>query len=211
MGKPVQAGAVWSAGLSCFLNLAMHQVSLRDSRNARNDRRWIEGVYRDYLNDLAPNATGVFPALGEVGHREPDLLLRWFGDPTAQVLTILYNEEPVGFAMVRRRSSPQPADPATGATTEFSMAEFFIARPWRRRGIGAHAVRLLFDRFDGQWLISEHVRNATAVNFWRRVVSTYTGGKYRERIVDGEVQQRFTSGPAASRVAPARRAAARHV
>jgi predicted acetyltransferase len=171
------------------------QVSLRDSRSARHDRRWIEGVYRDYLNDLAPAATGIFPALGEVGHREPDLLLRWFGDRTAQILTILYNDEPVGFAMVHRRTATQTA-PAAGATSgEFSMAEFFIARPWRRRGIGAQAVRLLFDRFDGHWLISEHVRNTVAVNFWRRVVAAYTRGKYQERIVDGEVQQHFTSGP----------------
>ena len=46
----------------------MHQVSVRDSRNTREDRRWIESVYRDYLNDLAPAATGIFPALGEIGH-----------------------------------------------------------------------------------------------------------------------------------------------
>jgi predicted acetyltransferase len=71
----------------------------------------------------------------------------------------------------------------------------FIARPWRRRGIGAQAVRLLFDRFAGQWRISEHVRNTVAVNFWRRVVAAYTHGKYQERIVDGEVQQHFASGP----------------
>ncbi|HEY7995783.1 MAG TPA: GNAT family N-acetyltransferase [Steroidobacteraceae bacterium] len=164
------------------------QVSLRDARSGRNDRRWIEGVYRDYLNDLAPEATGLFPALGEVGHREPDLLARWFADRNAQVLTILYNEEPVGFAMVHRR----PA--AATAASDFSMAEFFIARPWRRRGIGSQAVRLLFDRFDGHWLISEHVRNTAAVKFWRRVVTAYTRGQYQERVVDGEVHQRFTSG-----------------
>jgi predicted acetyltransferase len=170
----------------------MHQVSLRDSRNARHDRRWIEGVYRDYLTDLAPAATGIFPALGEVGHREPDQLLRWFGDRSAQVLTILYNEEPVGFAMVRRRS---PANVGAPSASEFSMAEFFVARPWRRRGIGAQAVRLLFDRFDGRWLITEHVRNTGAVKFWRGVVAAYTRGKFQERIVNGEVQQHFESGP----------------
>jgi predicted acetyltransferase len=180
------------------------QVSLRDARSGRNDRRWIEGVYRDYLNDLAPEATGLFPALGEVGHREPDLLARWFADRTAQVLTILYNEEPVGFAMVHRRpaglaAAPAPAPQPTPVSAnpgaaEFSMAEFFIARAWRRRGIGSQAVRLLFDRFDGQWLISEHVRNTTAVKFWRRVVAAYTRGQYQERIVDGEVHQRFVSG-----------------
>ena len=184
-----------------FLIFTMHQVSLRDSRSARHDRRWIESVYRDYLTDLAPAATGIFPALGEVGHREPDQLLRWFGDRSAQVMTILYNDEPVGFAMVRRRSpaplssAAAPAAVAAPAVSEFSMAEFFIARPWRRRGIGAQAVRLLFDRFDGQWLISEHVRNTAAVKFWRRVVAAYTQGRYQERIVNGEVQQHFESGP----------------
>jgi predicted acetyltransferase len=164
----------------------MHQVSLRDSRGAPSDRRWIEGVYRDYLTDLAPAATGIFPALGEVGHREPDQLQRWFGDRSAQIMTILYDEQPVGFAMVRRTAD---------ATSEFSMAEFFIARAWRRRGIGAQAVRLLFDRFAGHWLITEHVRNTGAVKFWRGVVATYSRGKYQERVVNGEVQQHFLSGP----------------
>jgi len=166
----------------------MHQVSLRDSRSSRNDRRWIEGVYRDYLTDLAPSATGVFPALGEIGHREPDQLLRWFGDRSAQVLTILYDEQPVGFAMVQRRSG-------SSAGSDFSMGEFFVARPWRRRGIGAQAVRLLFDRFNGRWLITEHQGNTGAVKFWRGVVAAYTRGKYQERIANGEVQQHFESRP----------------
>jgi predicted acetyltransferase len=186
----------------------MHQVSVRDSRNARDDRRWIESVYRDYLTDLAPESTGIFPALGEVGHREPDQLLRWFADRTAQVLTILYDDSPVGFAMVRRRSPPTAGSGAVLeavsamagsmaelSTPEFSMAEFFIARPWRRRGIGAQAVRLLFDRFAGQWLITEYQLNHAAVKFWRGVVATYTRGQFQERIVNGEVQQHFESGP----------------
>jgi predicted acetyltransferase len=170
----------------------MHQVSVRDSASARDDRRWIESVYRDYLADLAPLATGVFPALGEVGHREPDQLSRWFADRHAQVLTVLYGDAPVGFAMVRRRA--QSAGQSASDPAEFFMAEFFIARSWRRRGIGAQAVRLLFDRFAGQWLIIEHERNEGAVTFWRGVVAAYTRGKYREQRINGEVQQRFESG-----------------
>jgi predicted acetyltransferase len=162
----------------------MHQVSVRDSRSEQDDRRWIESVFGDYLTDLAPAATGLFPALGEVGHRAPDQLLRWFGDIRAQILTILYGQERAGFAMVRR---PSPA--------EYSMAEFFIARPWRRLGIGAQAVRLIFDRFAGQWLITEHQNNVSAVEFWRGVVARYTQGSYQERIVNGEVHQRFVTGP----------------
>ena len=181
----------------------MHQVSVRDSRNTHDDRRWIESVYRDYLNDLAPAATGIFPALGEIGHRVPDQLLRSYADPNAQVMIILYGAERAGFAMVNQRlrqsvglgmAAAVGADAPPSAMPEYSMAEFFIARPWRRRGIGGEAVRLLLDRFTGQWLITEHLLNAAAVRFWRRVVAAYTGSKYHERIVNGEVHQRFESG-----------------
>ena len=61
----------------------------------------MESVYRDYLNDLSPLGTGVFPALPEFGHREPDQLGSWFADSSAHLLTILKDQQPVGFAMVR--------------------------------------------------------------------------------------------------------------
>jgi predicted acetyltransferase len=178
----------------------MGQVSVRDCRD--EDRRWIASVYRDYLNDLAASATGLFPALPEFGHREPDQLQTWFADANTQVLTVLYADEPVGFAKIKLLRTPA-ASPAKGPrpegrgteAPEFSMAEFFIARAHRRRGFGAQAVRLILDRFTGGWLICELLRNEPAVHFWRRVVGAYTGGAYQEAILDGEVRQRFQSGP----------------
>ena len=170
----------------------MPQVSVRDSRRSPEDRRWIEEHYREYLNDLAPSATGLFPALGEIGHRVPDQLMRWYADSSAHALAILYGEERVGFAMVDRRLRPGTGGPGE---PEYSMAEFFVARAWRRRGIGGEAVRLILDRFAGHWLITEHSRNAAAVTFWRRVVSAYTDGRYQERVFNGEVHQRFESAP----------------
>jgi predicted acetyltransferase len=131
-----------------------------------------------------------------VGHREPDQLLRWFSDSAANVLTVLYGPERVGFAMVTIQTLRAASGSVAGDQTparQYSFAEFFIAKPWRRRGIGAQAVRLILDRFAGQWLIREDLRNATAVAFWRRVVSAYTEGKYQERTVNGEVHQRFQS------------------
>jgi predicted acetyltransferase len=174
----------------------MNQVSLRDSRDNRDDRRWIESVFHDYLADLAPAATGIFPALGEIGHRVPDQLLHWYSNRSAQVMTVIYGADRTGFALVEQRLQAVASGGAAGTApiVEYSMKEFFIARHWRRRGIGAQAVRLLLDRFTGRWLITEHLGNTTAVNFWRRVVSAYTGGQYQERIVNGEVHQRFESG-----------------
>jgi predicted acetyltransferase len=166
----------------------MPQVSVRDPR--ASDRDWIRGVYRDYLFDLAPTATGLYPMLPEIGQRLPEQVERLFEEGQARLLTVCYAGEPVGFARIRVRAQ-SPA--------EFSMADFFIARDWRRRGIGAEAVRLILDRFEGAWLITEYVRNDPAVKFWRAVVSGYTAGKYQERMLSGEVEQRFASGPRRSR------------
>jgi len=167
-------------------------VSVRDATSSDRDRSWIEGVYRDYLDDLAPlNATGLFPALGEVGHREPDQIARWFGDRNAYPLIILQGSEQVSFAMVASGS----AHPGQ-LGIDYRMAEFFVTRTRRRLGIGRTAVPLILNRFAGRWEISEFQRNASAVNFWRRVVAAYTRGKYQERIINGEVRQVFSSGVA---------------
>ena len=176
-------------------------VSVRDARYTEGDRLWIQSVYRDYLDDLAPG-TGRFPVLGEVGHREPDQLFQWFGDPNSFPLVILSSSEsePVGFALVvRGATGVRPERKAAAgsqprATIDYRMAEFFITRARRRLGIGATAVRLIFSRFTGRWEITEYLRNASAVSFWRRVVASYTSGNYRERIVNGEVRQTFESG-----------------
>jgi predicted acetyltransferase len=167
--------------------MAVLTVSLRDARAAPGDRLWIQSVYRDYLDDLNPG-TGLFPKLPEIGHREPDQIAHWFGDPNTYPLVIVKGAEPVGFARVTRSLA------SAQAKIDYRMAEFFITRTRRRLGIGQTAVQLILSRFAGRWEISEYLRNAAAVNFWRRVVATYTRGTYQERIVNGEVRQVFDSG-----------------
>ncbi|HEV8019204.1 MAG TPA: GNAT family N-acetyltransferase [Steroidobacteraceae bacterium] len=162
-------------------------VSVRDARSTPADRLWIQSVYRDYLDDLNPG-TGIFPALGEVGHREPDQIAHWFGDPNTFPLIIVKGSEPVGFARVLRAVAA-----ARQPRIDYRMAEFFVTRTRRRLGIGQTAVQLILSRFAGVWEISEYLRNTVAVDFWRRVVASYTRGTYQERIVNGEVHQVFDS------------------
>ena len=163
-------------------------VSVRDARPSESDRLWIGSIYREYLDDLSSQNTGIFPVLGEVGHREPDQIARWFGDRNAFPLIILKTTERVGFAMVARsvhlRGPP---------VVEYRMAEFFISRASRRLGVGRTAVNLILNRFAGRWEITEYLRNPGAVSFWRRVVAGYTRGSYQERVINGEVRQIFDS------------------
>jgi predicted acetyltransferase len=166
-------------------------VSVRDARSNADDRKWIESVYRDYLDDLSPLNTGVFSvtSLGEIGYSESDQLDRWFGDSTVNPLVIVRGVEPVGFAMVAHGSAG-----AGRATVDYRMAEFFVTRAARRRGVGRSAVELILNRFAGRWEITEYLRNPVAVSFWRRVVANYTQGRYQERVTNGEVRQVFESG-----------------
>ena len=107
-----------------FLDGGKVTVSVRDARGSAADRKWIESVYRDYLDDLSPLNTGVFSvtSLGEIGYSESDQLARWFGDSSVNPLLILRGTEPVGFAMVAlgsagagRRSGASPPPPREGA------------------------------------------------------------------------------------------------
>jgi len=163
-------------------------VSVRDARASEGDRLWIGGIYREYLDDLAALSTGIFPVLGEVGHREPDQVARWFSDRNAFPLVILKSTDRVGFAMVARGGAPRGPP-----LVEYRMGEFFITRASRRLGIGRTAVDLIFNRFAGRWEITEYLRNPGAVSFWRRVVAGYTRGSYQERVINGEVRQVFDS------------------
>jgi predicted acetyltransferase len=164
-------------------------VSLRDARHSPEGRRWIEGVFPEYLDSLMAVSlnTGIFPVRGEFGDREPDMLARWFGDDGSYPLVILKNDRPVGFAVV---SKPAPLQ---RGQIDFRMAEFFVAANQRRLGIGREAVQLIFKRFAGRWEVTETHSNRSGIAFWRSVVRECSSGQYRERLENGEIKQYFDS------------------
>jgi predicted acetyltransferase len=164
-------------------------VSIRDALHSLQDRSWITKSYAEYLDDLSQLSmnTGIFPAVGEFGEREPDLMARWFADDSSHPLLILKNDRPVGFALVSRPSRQHRA------TIDYRMAEFFVKTKERRLGIGRDAALLIFNRFPGTWEVSEFLYNKPAVTFWRSVVSEFTQGRFKETTSHGEVRQSFTS------------------
>jgi predicted acetyltransferase len=167
-------------------------VTLRDAKRSDEDQLWIKSVYPEYLDELAElsrSGTGVFPVFGEHGARHAELLARWFRDDRSHPLLILDAGRAAGFALVARPL----AGTATTEAADYHMAEFFIRRSYRRRGVGRVAAGLIFSRFAGRWEIVEATANDNAVRFWRRTVLEYTRGRYDERMRDGEVRHRFQS------------------
>jgi predicted acetyltransferase len=77
-----------------------------------------------------------------------------------------------GFALALDRNQIDPGEPG------YAVAEFFVLRKFRRRGVGRAAASALFDRLPGRWWVAEHIANPAAQAFWRAVIGGYTGGTY---------------------------------
>jgi predicted acetyltransferase len=91
-----------------------------------------------------------------------------------QVFLIKVDGRLGGFAIVARHAT------YLDDGTSYPLREFSVLRKHRRRGIGEHVARVLFDRSPGNGDLGTARGNAAAQAFWRRVLGRYTGGRYRE-------------------------------
>ena len=121
---------------------------------------------------LIHDMSAVFPGLevgpdGRFGYRH---LPEYWADPGRRYPFVLRCEGRVaGFALVQR-GSPVADDPET-----LDMAEFFVLRQYRRRGVGARAAALVWKRLSGSWTIRVLENNTGALAFWREAISDFLG------------------------------------
>jgi predicted acetyltransferase len=108
---------------------------------------------------------------GVFGYRHLD---HYWTEPDRHPFFIRADGHLAGFALVR---SGNPHD----------LAEFFVMRKYRRRGIGTLAARLVFDRFPGRWEVRQLPANAAATSFWRAAIPV----SFEEEVREGRPVQRF--------------------
>ena len=96
---------------------------------------------------------------------------------------IMVNDLYAGFILVRKKDKHTHV-----------ISEFFVMRKYRRNGIGEHAARVIFDRFPGQWELSQVKNNISAKKFWRKVIGNYTQDQFQENVDDqGVTTHKFSS------------------
>lgn len=130
--------------------------------------------------------------VGDDGRFRTPPLDVYFRDPKAHAFLFRIEEKLAGFALVQERSR------LTGEEGVRDVAEMFVMRRHRRRGVGEQAAEWLFDRFGGRWEVRQKAENQAATAFWRRVIGRRTGGRFEEVAWDDErwrgPVQRFGSG-----------------
>ena len=79
-------------------------------------------------------------------------------------LLIRVEQRLAGFSLINTSSH-------RGGRVEHNMAEFFVARKYRRRGVATEAVRQILNLYPGQWEIAVAKRNTAAMAFWPHAIA----------------------------------------
>ena len=72
--------------------------------------------------------------------------------------------------------------------TVWDMAEFFIVRAYRRRGIGMKVAHEVWRKFPGRWQVRVMQSNRTALQFWQRAITTFHGEAIHPAWIEKEGQ-----------------------
>jgi predicted acetyltransferase len=117
----------------------------------------------------------------------PQLPVYW-QEPNRHPFLIRLDGRIAGFALVTRGSRLN-RDPDV-----WDMTEFFVARPYRKRGVGTAAAQRVWAGFPGAWEVRVIARNEPARAFWRAALRSFTGSTFREAAVpiDGKPWSVFT-------------------
>lgn len=67
-----------------------------------------------------------------------------------------------------------------------SIAEFYVKKEYRNKGIGKTAAYKVFNMFPGKWEIREREKNIMAYKFWNKVIGEYTNQSFSELILNNE-------------------------
>jgi len=137
-----------------------------------SEQSCIEGLMQFYIYDwsemekrdstaFAFNAEGLFdpyPGLSD-----------FLEKPDHWAYLIEANGQIAGFALLNTHSH------LTGEHIERNMAEFFVARKHRRRGVALEAVHQILRLHPGQWEIAVAERNIAAKLFWSKAIESGPG------------------------------------
>ena len=104
--------------------------------------------------------------LGPDGRFEYPELPLYFSEASRFPFLVAVNSRWAGLVLVRQMEN--------GGSAVWDMAEFFLMRGYRRRGVGTALAHRVFSRFPGAWEVRVMEANRAAVQFWQRAIEGFT-------------------------------------
>ncbi len=107
--------------------------------------------------------------LGEDGRFGYRPLPLYWSEPNLHPFLVRMDGKLAGLVLVKRVSED------SGSETVWDMAEFFVVRGYRRRGIGTEIAHEVWRLFPGLWEVRVMQSNHSARLFWERAIAEFTG------------------------------------
>ena len=133
---------------------------------AKDQAPILQNLFQLYAHDFSEY---VPLELGPSGRFDATAGEQWWSRDGHFPFFIRWNGKLCGFALVRRGSR------VTGANDVMDVAEFFVVRGVRGKGVGTSAAHALFAATPGTWEIRIRRANAPAMKFWSRALETRIG------------------------------------
>lgn len=100
-----------------------------------------------------------------------DYIKYWKAENTFPFI-IKYQDELMGFVIVDKDVS--------NLSNDFNIAQFFILRKFKSKGVGRHIAFQCFNKFCGNWEVFVMPGNEGAYRFWRKIIKKYTDNQFKE-------------------------------
>jgi predicted acetyltransferase len=140
-------------------------------------REAVRNLYPLYLHDLSQWSAHYH--LDAKGRWHPSYVDDFLARRDSAAFVIREGAAAAGFAWVGGGDFPRKR-----LDRDWRLAEFFVAAPFRRLGIGSAAAVQVIDAFPGAWQLEVVDGNEPALAFWRRLL--VDRGPYAEEPGEGD-------------------------
>lgn len=129
------------------------------------DKPIVRRMLELYQYDLSPFANIDLNEHGEFGYAYLD---HYWTEPGRYPFLAKQAGKFIGFALVNTHHYLPESD--------YSMAEFFVMKRYRRQGLGQQFALYVFEQHRGTWEVSQLPGHTQATLFWQRIIEGYASG-----------------------------------
>lgn len=137
-------------------------------------RETLSNLFQLYVHDFSDFLGERRFQIGEDGRFDlGPLVIHYWLDVGREPLLIRADGNIAGFALLDHEAH-------SGLPVDWNMGEFFVARHYRREGLGRRAALATLAARSGQWEIAVTRKNTPALSFWRGVAAMAAVGEIEE-------------------------------
>jgi predicted acetyltransferase len=129
----------------------------------------VANLFELYAHDFSEIVPLVLGPDGRFASANGISLPLYWTEPDRLPFLVRVDGELAGLVFVRSGSQ------LTGDRAVWDMAEFFIMRGYRRRGVGSSIAHIVWQMFPGPWEIRVRESNPAAFGFWQCAIAAFLG------------------------------------